>query len=265
MKSDNGNIDDDTDVTDTTETTDRDDREKMLQSLGLDPRNNDALLEYSIDSFLRGDYDRPFADDAVAPLPGLSPKATVEQAFQALRQLDDPEPSHGAACFLRFCIPLRRGERWSPSTSDQVGTAWKELLRGSLTPTMFARRLRASQDFSTLLDWNKMDVTEGAVTGKEDFAFEDTVAFVNAALYFGGVDDKENNGSSNTNNSTFSETPPPPELLQIKLSRVGGVWLIESVQRIPKSLFQNSVVQDEEIKPIETNQTKPRKTRKTRK
>jgi hypothetical protein len=229
------------------------DRERMLQSLGLDPRNNDALLEYSIDSFLRGDYDRPFADDAVAPLPGLSPQETVEQALRALRQLDEPEPSHGAACFLRFCVPLRRGERWSPGPS-----AWKELLRGSLTPTMLARRLRASREFCVLLDWDKMDVTQGAVTGKDDFALEDSVAFVSAALYFGV-------GNVETNDNTNSEATTPPELLQIKLSRVGGVWLIESIQRIPKSLFQNLAAPSEDEKPVESKQTKPRKGRKPRK
>lgn len=227
------------------------------------PRNNidrtdnddhDALLEYSIDSFLRGDYDRPFEDDAVAPLPGLSPGATVEQALRALRTLDDPEPSHGAACFLRFCVPLRRGERWSPppassSSSDASATsaaAWKELLRGSLTPTMFARRLRASRDFSPLLDWTKMDVTEGAVTGKEDFCLEDSVAFVNAAFYFDRDDNDKNKSSNNNGKNTFNEATTAPELLQIKLSRVGGVWLIESIQRIPKSLFQNRAVPSDE-------------------
>ena len=70
-------------------------RDNVLESLGLDPRYNEALLEYSIDSFLRGDYDGKFAKDAAGPLPGLSPGETVDAALRAFRQLDDPEPSHG--------------------------------------------------------------------------------------------------------------------------------------------------------------------------
>merc|ERR1719158_1006098 len=103
-------------------------------------------MEYSIDSFLRGDYDRNFADTAAAPLPNLSPSDTVDAALRSLRDLDEPEPSHGAAVFLRFCVQLGRGERWgvendnnnNNNNNGKVNTnaAWKELLRGALTPTM---------------------------------------------------------------------------------------------------------------------------------
>jgi hypothetical protein len=200
-----------------------------LASLGFssDPssssRNsiNDALLEYSIDSFLRGDYDRPFSDDAAAPLPGLSPKDTMQQALTSMRHLDEPEQSHGAACFLRFCAPLSRGERWGGSTANT--SPWKELLRGSLTPTMFARRLRASEEFSCLLDWEKLDLTDGAVGGKADLLDGlGSVAFVNAAFYFG------------------SDKTSGPEIIQFKLTRIAGVWLIDSAQRCPTTLYQES-------------------------
>jgi len=194
---------------------DDDDHERMLESLGLDPRNNDALLEYSIDSFLRGDYDRSFADDAAAPLPGLTPGATIDAALRSLRQLDDPEPSHGAAVLLRFCAPLSRGERWGGSPSSGRDQ-WKELLRGALTPTMLARRIRASEEFSGLLDWTKLDVTEGT-TGKKDIVGVPSVAYVNVALYF--------------------EDGMEPTIFQFKLSRVGGVFLIDSAKRSNKNLF----------------------------
>ncbi|KAL3927965.1 MAG: hypothetical protein SGARI_005174 [Bacillariaceae sp.] len=147
----------------------------------------DALLEYSIDSFLRGDYDRPFQEDAAAPLPGLSPKDTVELSLGSLRKLNDPEPAHGAACFVRFCIPLGRGERWSPAVQDKADNepsdlAWKELLRGSLTPTMFARRISASEDFSMLVEWDTMTVQEGEV-------LEESVGFCNIKLDGGDGDE----------------------------------------------------------------------------
>lgn len=190
----------------------------MLESLGLDPRNNDALLEYSIDSFLRGDYDRPFAEDAVAPLPNLSPGATVDAALRSLRSLDEPEPAHGAAVLLRFCVPLSRSERWGGSPSSGRDR-WKELLRGALTPSMFANRLRASDAFSGLLDWQRLDVTEGTVTGGKDLIGLETVAYVNAALYF--------------------EDNVEPELMEFRLNRfVGGVWLIDSARRSQEKLFQ---------------------------
>jgi hypothetical protein len=197
-------------------------RDRMLESLGLDPRNNDALLEYSIDSFLRGDYDGAFADDAASPLPKSTPKTTVEEAVTSLRALDDPEPSHGAAVLLRFCVPLSRGERWGGIRDDP----WKELIRGSLTPTMLARRIRASQ-FSGLLDFSKLDVTDGATsTGKQDLVGLTFFAFVNAALYFD--DDAE------------------PQLMEFKLVRNAGVWLIDSVK-----ISENQLFSEESAKSIE--------------
>ena len=176
---------------------------------------DDKFLGYAIDSFLRGDYDRPFANDAAAPSSDLSPGATVDQALRALRQLDEPEPSHGAAVFLRFCLPLSRGERWG-DTSTMGREPWKEVLRGSLTPSMFARRIRAS-DFSELLDWSSLDVTEGAYSTEELVGVQN-IAFVNAALYF-GADGAE------------------PSLIQFTLRRKAGVWLIDTARLTPKELF----------------------------
>ena len=108
-----------------------------------------------------------------------------------------------------------------------------------------------------------MDVTEGAVMGKDDFALEDSVAFVNAAFYFGGERCNTNNNNKSTNCN--SEAATPPELLQIKLSRVGGVWLIESVQHVPKSLFQDLAAPSEGDKPIDTTSRTARKGPRPRK
>lgn len=183
-----------------------------LDSLDLDPRNNDALLDYSIDSFLRGDFDSTFSDDAPSPIPAYNPKQTIEHALASLRSLDDPEPSHGAAVLLRFCAPLSRGERWGGAKED----SWKEVLRASLTPTMLAKRIRASSEFSGLLDFSKLDVTDGAISSrKEDLV--PTTAFVNAALYF--------------------EDAVEPTLMEFKLTRCNGVWLIDSVKRSENELF----------------------------
>mmetsp|Transcript_23402 Transcript_23402/g.66281 ORF Transcript_23402/g.66281 Transcript_23402/m.66281 type:complete len:263 (-) Transcript_23402:1173-1961(-) len=238
------------------------------------------ILEYTIDSFLSGDYGRPFAEDAAAPLPQLSPRDTVEQALGALRQLDDPAPSHGAAVFLRFCLPLTRAERWALGRSDrnmnrrrrrntttttssssrqteQAGAApsygrsksslsdkkkpdvpkssntdhvgsnvdkWRGgVLRGSLTPTIFAQRVRSSSDFSGLLRWKRLDVTEGTTPDpmfRSGYSSSGgSIAFVNAALWF--------------------EEGVEPTLLQFTLRNIAGVWLIDTARKSDKGLFMN--------------------------
>ena len=200
-------------------------RETLLWS-SSSPREGDSqekqnaelfLLEYSIDSFLRGDYDRSFSEDAASPLPGLSPSDTVDAALRSLRDLDEPEPFHGAAVFLRFCAELGRGERWGTTTSSS--SSWTELLRGALTPTMMARRIRASEDFSALLDWSRLEVIEDgdSIGGSNTTVFRnDNVAFVEAALYFG---------------YETSKISPPPQVYRFELAKMlGGVWLIQSVE-----------------------------------
>jgi hypothetical protein len=191
---------------------------------------NDAelfLLEYSIDSFLRGDYDRTFAENAASPLPGLSPSDTIDAALRSLRDLDEPEPFHGAAVFLCFCVELGRGERWGTTGQgiSSSSSTWKELLRGTLTPTMLARRLRASEEFSGLLDWTGLEITEddygnaGKKGGRDTTVFrDDNVACVDAALSF--------------ENDETIESTSPPEVYQFELAKMlGGVWLIDSVQQ----------------------------------
>jgi len=176
-------------------------------------------FEASIDSFLRGEYDREFAEDAPAPYPGLTPGATIEAILQSVRHMDDPHPSHGAAVLMRFNVPLTRAERWGGGV--KVEDPWKEVLRGAITPSMLARRLRASE-FSGLLDWKSSDVTEGALlSGKKNTTTRNLVdvvvpslAFVNAALFFG-------NGIE-------------PSIVQFTLRRVNGVWLIDKAQVLNK-------------------------------
>jgi len=182
--------------------------------------SDDEILGFAVDSFLRGDYDREFAEDAPAPHPGLSPGAVVDSALRSLRDLDDPEPSHGAAVLMRFCLPLSRGERWggnTDSTSRRDRDPWKEIMREALTPSMLARRIRASEIFSCLLDWKALDVTEGAFGMERDVVGNPGIAFVNAALYFG---------------DGFE-----PVLIQFTLRRMGGVWLITTARKNPKELF----------------------------
>lgn len=175
--------------------------------------------DYGIESFLRGEYDRPFADDAAAPLPKHQPSEIIEIALNALHDLDVPTTDHGAAVFMRFCAPLSRQDRWGNTTG--MISSWKAIMRGSLTPTMLARRLRASEEYSVLLDWEQLDVTEGTKAIPNDMlGYDSTVAFVNAALFFG-------NGIE-------------PAICQFTLKMFNGVWLIDSAVMNKRELFMDS-------------------------
>ena len=164
-----------------------------------------AAYEASIDSFLEGDYSQPFADDAPAPHPGLTPSETLECALRSLRRMDEPYDSHGAAVFMRFCMPLTNSERWGLSSELDP---WKTILRGALSPNMLARQLRASSAFATLLDWTRIDVSEGFAIPSErlELGVGTTLAFVNAALYF---------------------EEGEPSIIQFNLRKIGGAWLID--------------------------------------
>jgi len=135
---------------------------------------------------------------------------------------------------------IRRGSGGgSDSSTGEEGTPknsgislWKEILRGALTPTMFARRIRASDEFSILLDWERLDVTDGMAVNPAYYAGREwdegqrqllgigsTVAFVNAAMFFGeGVE---------------------PSIVQFTLVRISGVWLIDTAVVSKKEWFMD--------------------------
>jgi len=218
---------------------------EVREGIGADDDDDDeaAVLGYAIDAFLRGEYDREYAEDAPAPHPGLTPCAAVDAALRSLRDLNDPNPSHGAAVFARFVLPLKRRERWgggdsSSSSSSRrmkdgssVEDPFKEVLRGALTPSMLARRIRASTDFSGLLDWTALEVTEG-VDGHADGSdsnptglFDDrpTVAYVNAILSFDSDDVRRGDERSRA---------VEPDIIQFTLKLFGGVWLIDTARKL---------------------------------
>ena len=74
---------------------------------------------------------------------------------------------------------------------------------------MLARRLRASP-FSGLLDWERLDVTEGLAipSTRLELGVGTTIAFVSAACFFGdGVE---------------------PNIIQFTLKKEAGAWLIDT-------------------------------------
>lgn len=174
------------------------------------PRNiedQNPFRSASIDSFLAGDYAHPFAPEAPAPNPLLSPGKTVDVSLRALRQLDEPFPCHGAAVFMRFCIPLTRGEQLGGNENNP----WKNILRCSLTSAMLAQNIRASPQFACLLDWDGLDVTEGVSnlnpSGYSLSGFH-SITYVNAGLFF---------------------EHGPPKIVHFVLKNVGTTWFIDSI------------------------------------
>lgn len=118
--------------------------------------------------------------------------------------MDEPYESHGAAVFMRFCVPLTNSERWGLSNDLDP---WKIILRGALSPNMLARQLRASSSFASLLDWKRLDVSDGFAIPSDrlDLGVGTTLAFVNAAFFQEGE----------------------PAIIQFTLRKIGGAWMID--------------------------------------
>lgn len=162
-------------------------------------------LDDQIDAFLRGEVHELNVDsDAPKPNVMLSPSDVVRLSLHELRKFDESDPSH-AAVFNRFLAPLSRSERWGMSHQKDP---WKQVIRGALTPIMLARRIRSSP-LSVLLDWETLSTTDGFAVpqSRTELSTGNSVAFVNAALFFGdGVE---------------------PSIIQFRLCKLSGLWLID--------------------------------------
>jgi len=200
------------------------------------------IEESNIDSFLRGDYDRPFAEDASAPHPGIiEPRQMLEIALKDLRALNDPELNHGAAVFLRFCLPLSRNERWGGGGGGGGGSnhstisAWKEILRGALTPNMFAKRIEASRDYNILLHWQRMNINQDTSninhrkkSKSNYFGSSSTTKLVNVQFY---LEDRNDDDDDEEEEEDKLE-PNKAIIIQFVIQKHNGVWLIEDAVRL---------------------------------
>ena len=72
---------------------------------------------------------------------------------------------------------------------------------------MLARQLRASSSFASLLDWKRLDVSDGFAIPSDrlDLGVGTTLAFVNAAFFQEGE----------------------PAIIQFTLRKIGGAWMID--------------------------------------
>ena len=167
----------------------------------------DDDINAKIDAFLKKEgelFDIPCdSNDTKIPLPPIdsSPSDTLELALNTLRK-----HKFGTHIFLtKFCSPLTTSERM-----NGVSNSFKALIRASITPQLFADKLRSSP-FSVLLDWDSMFFTEG-------YSQIASMAFVNVALFF-------NDGS--------------PVIVQFTMKRESNnsCWLVDSAIISKQELF----------------------------
>ncbi len=111
----------------------------------------ESKVSGAMDSFLEGSFDH-FSDSSPFPVLGQNPREVVTNVLQSLQVCDEPVKHHGPAVTLKFCEPLSFNEKLKPNES-----AWRELVRRSPTPQMFANRIRTSP-FMAMLEWNEAEM-----------------------------------------------------------------------------------------------------------
>jgi hypothetical protein len=197
-----------------------------------------------IDMFLMGAtmmaFDEKSEDGLSMMHASLGPGETVDFALRCLRYPEDGSNNNVNSIFLQqFCVPLSRSERWGNGNNNN-NNEWKEIIRGSLTPAMLTGRLLSSPNFSILLKWDRLDVTEGlsipnntknysqylCYNNNNENSNEDgnnnnyssAVAFVSAAMFYSADED--------------SRTTGPPVMVQFTLKKLRGLWLIDKADVI---------------------------------
>jgi len=179
---------------------------------------------------------------------------TAGDRQQLLENGNDQAALEAAQNFLDLCAPLTRSVLWGMGPHSRP---WLEILRGSLHPNMFLNRLRESQEYSILLNWDMLSVTEGyqqysasIVEEKEedndDVDDEEepqhyfqrnagiSIAFVNVALF--------------QHNQVPGMESAAPTLIQFQLkksasgdkAKAQGRWFIDNAVISKKDLFINS-------------------------
>ena len=181
--------------------------------------DNESPLDMKINEFLSGDGLVTLPDNSPSPK-NMGPGEIVETALNSLRNMSTPDDAVGSAIFLRFCAPLQRTEKWGTKFGGNTSEIWKEIIRGSITPSILYRRLLSSS-FSILFDWKSLSVTESysySSFGRQVNMASTTVAFVNVALFF--------------------EEGVEPKLIVFTLKKIAGVWLIENAVFNKHGLFR---------------------------
>ena len=181
--------------------------------ISFDESDFDKEVSDAVDSFLKGEGEAFEIDGNDIPVPreDQSPGETLEDALHALRN----RPSDGTKIFLtKYCLPLKRSERMNGASND-----FREIIRVSTTPKIFATNLRASP-FGILLDWKNFSLIEG-------FSQVVSIAFVNVALFF-------EEGSS-------------PSIVQFTLRKSGTIWLIDTATLSKQELFFDATLSNDSL------------------
>ena len=176
--------------------------------------------------------------------PNDTPGDILDRALRSLRNLDHPTPNHGATVFLKYCLPISKSDQWgamSGTATKNNENEWTEIIRGSFTSAMLVGRLLTSPNFSILLEWDRLDVTEGYSVESSSISssFGSTVAFVSAAMF---VTSSNNNYNNNYDEQEVDKNIPSnsfntnqPVMVQFTLRKqLGGIWLIDKAAVINK-------------------------------
>ncbi len=118
----------------------------------------ESKVSDAMDSFLEGKFD-DFSDSSPFPVLGQNPQEVVTKVLQSLQACDEPVKNHGPAVALKFCEPLSFNEKLKPHES-----VWRELVRRSPTPQIFASRIKMSP-FTAMLEWDKAEIILNDDTG----------------------------------------------------------------------------------------------------
>ncbi len=111
----------------------------------------ESKVSDAMDSFLEGKFD-DFSDSSPFPVLGQSPQEVVTKVLQSLQACDEPVKNHGPAIALKFCESLSFNEKLKPHES-----VWRELVRRSPTPQIFANRIKMSP-FTAMLEWDEAEI-----------------------------------------------------------------------------------------------------------
>ena len=176
--------------------------------------------------------------------PNDTPGEILDRALRSLRHLDYPTSNHGATVFLKYCLPISKSDQWgamSGTATKNNDNEWTEIIRGSLTSAMLVGRLLTSPNFSILLEWDTLDVTEGYSVESSSItsSFGSTVAFVSAAMF---VSSSSNNSNKYNDEQEIDKNVPSqsfntkqPVMIQFTLRKqLGGTWLIDKAAVINK-------------------------------
>lgn len=194
----------------------RSDKEEGLRLVRARRDELNRKIEKAMDQFLEGEF-AGFASDSPMPRYGQTPEEVVQIMLNALKQPNNPTANHGYAVALKFCTPLAIYDRLRPHAQP-----WRELVRRSPSPKVFASRIRSSP-FSVLGRWDQLHIQAApeALQSTTSTGSPTTVLMEHDIM----VD------------LTLEDVSPRQVQLLVNLKKATGVWLIDQITITRDSLL----------------------------